>query len=120
MQKKLSNSVKIKYLNGEAVIEQLKRCAVNLKRSNPNVLGVILFGSLVHGDYGPRSDADLLIILASDERRRIDRIPEFLHSFSEVIIPVDVFPLTTHELQQEVVSDNLHIKRILKEGMEIG
>jgi predicted nucleotidyltransferase len=99
---------------------QLRRCAVNLKNSNPNVLRVILFGSLVHGNYGPRSDADLLIILASDERRRIDRIPELLHIFSDVAVPVDVFPLTFQELQKEVDSDNLHIKRILKEGMEIG
>ena len=112
--------MKIKYLKGEAVITQLRRCAVNLKKSNPNVLRVLLFGSLVQDNYGPRSDADLLIILASDERRRMDRIPEFLHIFSDVAVPVDVFPLTLQELQKEVDSDNLHLKRILKEGVEIG
>jgi predicted nucleotidyltransferase len=120
MQKKLSNSVKIKYLKGEAVIAQLRRCARSLKKTNPNVLRVILFGSLVHGDYGPRSDADLLIVLNSDKRRRIDRIPKFLHEFSDVSAPVDVLPLTILELQKELDNNNLHIHHILKNGIEIG
>ena len=120
MQEKLSDSVKIKYLKGEAVLAQLKHCAANLKRTNFNVLRVILFGSLVQGDYGPRSDADLLIILNSDKRRRIDRIPEFLHSFSDVSVPVDVLPLTVKEVQKELDNNNLQIQRILKDGIEIG
>ena len=119
MQKKLSDSVKIRYLNGEEILTQLRRCATRLKKSDPNVLRVILFGSLIHGDYGPRSDADLLIILSSDKRRRIDRIPEFLHAFSDVTVPVDVLPLTTEELDNEVDQNNLHIRRILNEGVEI-
>jgi predicted nucleotidyltransferase len=120
MPKRLSDSVKVKYLDGDHVVTQLRQCAAGLKKTNPNVLRIILFGSLVHGDYGPRSDADLLIVLSEDKRRRIDRIPEFLRAFSDASVPVDVLPLTAAELQNEIDQKNLHIQRILNEGVEIG
>lgn len=61
---------------------------------------VALFGSLVKGDYGPGSDADVLVILRRDERRFIDRQDEFLIHFSGVGVPVDVFPYTLEEIER--------------------
>lgn len=72
-----------------------------------------LFGSLVRGDYGPESDADLLIILDTDPRRCVDRMPEFLIYFSGLGVAVDVFPYTLEEIAS--MSDNSFVNTALRE-----
>lgn len=120
MQKVLSNSVKISFLNYNKIMTNLQDAANKLLKRNFNVLRIILFGSLVKGNYGPGSDADILIVLSSDSRRRIDRIPEFLGAFSEVPVSVDVFPLTEEELHQALNNNNFFYNRAVKEGIELG
>ncbi len=119
MQTRLSDSVKIRYLEANTVMEELRRAARRLKASNVNVRRAVLFGSLVEGTYGPGSDADVLVVLDKDDRRKIDRIPEFSFAFSEVSIPVDVFPLTEQEIERELRDENFFLKRALKEGVDL-
>ena len=90
--------VEVTFLDREAILARLTERAQRLVAGNPAVIEVRLFGSLVRGNYCPGSDADLLVILASDVRRFIDRIPEFLEQFSGIGLPVDVFPYTTAEI----------------------
>jgi predicted nucleotidyltransferase len=66
--------------------------------THPNVREVGLFGSLVRGNYGPGSDADLLLLLERDSRRFVARLPEFLEAFGGLGIPVDVLPHTVAEI----------------------
>jgi predicted nucleotidyltransferase len=63
----------------------------------PGVLEVWPFGSLARGDAMPRSDADLLIIVDRDDRRPMDRAPDFLRLLAGVGRPVDVIVATAHE-----------------------
>ncbi len=73
-----------------------------------------LFGSLVRGDYGPGSDADLLVILQADPRRLIDRMPELLECFSGIgIAIIDEFPYTMEEI--EAMQNSGFIKTALTE-----
>jgi len=65
---------------------------------DPNVLEVVLFGSLVKGNAGPRSDADLLIVPAESRERFTDRIGRYLPAFVEASVAVDVFPYTQVEM----------------------
>ncbi len=90
--------VKITFLEIEPILTGLKERAQRLLASHPRVREVGLFGSLVRGNYGPGSDADLLVILETDARRFVDRIPEFLAQFSGLGIAVDVFPYTLGEI----------------------
>lgn len=113
-----SNSVNVTYLDGEAVKEQLK-LAVHQLRQNPNVVKVYLFGSFVRGDYVPGSDADIAIILKHDNRRIMDRIPEFLAFFAEVEVPVDVFPYTEKEFKRMTSTDNPFVQEILATGIQL-
>jgi predicted nucleotidyltransferase len=53
----------------------------------------------VRGNYGPGSDADLLVILEADARRFVDRMPEFLEHFGGLGIAIDVFPYTAAEIE---------------------
>ena len=105
--------VKVTFLEREPLLARLTERAQQLLASDPRVLEVGLFGSLVRGDYGPGSDADLLVILAADARRFVDRIPEFLRHFSGLGIAVDVFPYTREEIA--VMQDAGLVKSALSE-----
>jgi predicted nucleotidyltransferase len=117
MPKASSDFVKINYLDRDYVLAQIRDQVKNLFRKNENVVRVVLFGSLVREDYGPGSDADLLVVLKSDSRRMMDRIPEFLQAFSELPIAIDVLPMTEKELEGRLNADDLHVKHIINEGL---
>ena len=92
--------VRVKFLNREEVLHRLKALAQTLVDFNLDVLEVSLFGSLARGDYLPRSDADIYILLREDPRRFVDRIPEFLDHFSDSGVAVEVFPYTVQEFEK--------------------
>ena len=94
-------SVKVRYLDGPVVIQQMRRISEDLVARDARVEQVILFGSLAKGNYWPRSDADICIILRGDDpRRSIDRIPEFREAFRGAPVPVDVLVCTRAEMDQ--------------------
>ncbi len=107
------SGVEVIFLEIEPILAELKERAQKLLMSHPEALEVGLFGSLVRGDYSPRSDADLLVILKTDPRRFVDRIPEFLEPFSGLGIAVDVFPYTVEEI--EGMKENGFVKTALAE-----
>lgn len=113
-----SSFVKVSYLNGSAILAQLHHAAQSLKR-NPNVIKAYLFGSLVRGDYCPGSDADVAILLREDERRFMDRIPEFMDYFDAVEVAVDVFPYTLAEKARMESSNNAFWREIVTSGKEL-
>ena len=117
MQKRPSDFVKINYLDRDYVLAQIRDQVRKLFRKNGNIVRVLFFSSLVREDYGPGSDADLLIVLKSDCRRMIDRIPEFLQAFSKVPVAIDVLPMTEKELEGRLNANDLHVKHILKVGL---
>ena len=84
------SGVKVTFLEIEPILTGLKERAQRLLISHPRVREVSLFGSLARGNYGPGSDADLLVILEADACRFVDRIAEFLEPLSGLGIAVDV------------------------------
>ena len=77
-------------------IEQLRQWAESL-RSQPEVLAVVLFGSVARGDCTASSDADLLVILRDSPLPFHHRIPSYRPR--GVCIPTDVFPYTLSEVR---------------------
>lgn len=110
--------MKILSLDYSSVHSQLKAVARKLK-DNQNVSRVLLFGSLIHGNYTAASDADLLIILKSDTRRWFDRIPEYLAYFDNFPLDVDLFPYTQDEIDKAIKNRNLFFEQMLREGIEL-
>lgn len=92
--------VKVTFLKAEPIIAALRERAAKLLATHPGVLEISLFGSLVSGRYGPGSDADLLVILRTDPRRFVDRVPEFLEWFSGLGLSIDAFPYTVEEIER--------------------
>lgn len=120
MQNESSDSVKITYLNREKVLAELEQCARYLKRAEPEVHRILLFGSLIHERYGPGSDADLLVVIDRTQGRIMDQIPRYLKYFSHVSIPVDIIPMTVQEFKKRQENKDTFISRIVSEAQEIG
>lgn len=100
------------------MIESLRELAAALARSMPEVSGVLLFGSLARGDFGRRSDADVLVCLRSgDSRRPADRLMRFLPAFFDAPLPVDVFALTEEEIAARLAEGNRFWRRALGEAV---
>ncbi len=109
------NGAKARFINRDEILNLLQILAKELLAEKEDILEVSLFGSLVRGNYSPRSDADIYILLKEEPKTFIDRIPEFLDHFSNVGLPVEVFPYTTEEIEK--LSDNPFIQTIQKEKL---
>lgn len=92
------------------------RAAVRL----PALRRVILFGSLVAGIPTPRSDADLLVVLSeSDHRESRDRVPEVLRALLPLPCPVDLFVLTSEELDRGRRDGHPPVRQALEHGRDL-
>ena len=87
------------YLNRVERLDDLRRAARRAAERVPGIRRVILFGSLVSGIPTPRSDADIVIEVAtSPHAEPRDRIPEMLRAFRPLPCPLDLFVFTTEEI----------------------
>jgi predicted nucleotidyltransferase len=94
-------------------MRELRDWAARLKRERPDVEKIGLFGSYATDTYGPRSDADLLIVLRASDKPFRDRIPECLPD--GISVPCDVFPYTADEINSLQREGSPWIKHILQE-----
>lgn len=108
-----SGSVKIISLNTVDIMRRLKESARLLKLENHDVTDVYLFGSLAQGKAVPGSDADVMIVLRKSDKMIIDRVTDFMDSFTDVGIGVDIFPYTEEEVDEFVKNKKLFIKEVL-------
>ncbi len=113
MRDKSSSFVKVFFADKERVLRELRAWAACLREKHPEVEKVGLFGSYATGTYGPRSDADLLILLRTSDKSFRDRIPDFLPA--QISVPCDVFPYTTAEIVTLQRDESPWIQHILQE-----
>ncbi len=94
------SSVRVFSLDRDRVVRSLREAAQRLVDEDPRVLRVLLFGSLLRGNYGAMSDADVAVILSdSPEPLWFRRIPSLLSWFSGIGVAVDLFPYTLSDLE---------------------
>jgi predicted nucleotidyltransferase len=108
-----SDSVKIFFADKAKVMRELCAWAADLKSRCGDVEKIGLFGSYATDTYGPRSDADLLIVLRTSDKPFRDRIPDFLPA--GLSVPCDVFPYTAAEIEQLQREESPWIRHILHE-----
>ena len=97
MPSRSSSSSGVVFLDRAQAVADVRRAVDSLVARRSGVEEVWLFGSLATGRATPRSDADLLIVVREDDRRPMDRAPEFLGLLEGLGRPVDVLVLTSHE-----------------------
>ena len=89
---------------------------MRIAANHPEVSRIVLFGSFARGDFGVRSDMDLLVVLRSSDLSIRDRIAEFLTECSDY--PTDVFPLTEAELELRLQEADPFWVQAVREGIE--
>ena len=117
MQEKLLSSVRVFSLNKEKILIQLKKKISDFTKDRPEIKKVILFGSLVKGNYTPFSDADIIIVLydnAEVSAKIRDRIPDYY--IDDMPIPTDVFPYKEKELEKKISEGSFFIKDAINKG----
>jgi predicted nucleotidyltransferase len=120
MLKRSSSSAGAVYLDRERRIEELRAGARRAAARMPGVQRVLLFGSLVRGIPTPRSDADLLVVVAESEHREPrDRLPEVLRALMPLSCPVDLFVLTAQELKRYASQGNPMVREALEHGCDL-
>ncbi len=112
-----SGSVKVTYLDAEAVRNEIRRAVQTLGHQRPEIKRVLLFGSLATGQAAPGSDGDLLVILQHSDLPFLDRIPVYTPAGCSV--GLDVFPYTESEIASMRSAGNWLIKTALAQGIEI-
>ena len=92
---------------------ELERILARLKE-HPNVLRVILFGSLARGECRRGSDLDLVIVQRTD-KRFLDRLDEFYRLLAPTV-ETDILVYTPSEWD-ELRRDRAFVRRIAGEGV---
>jgi predicted nucleotidyltransferase len=105
-------------LDRDACRAALERLARALCATRSEVEDVILFGSLVGGRAGPRSDADILIILRDSPLRFLDRITSYARAFATSPIPCDVLPYTRAEVESLAAGPGV-VRAALRSGQSL-
>ena len=95
--------------------EQNLRAYARQLAQDPQVLAVVLFGSLARGEATAMSDADVLILLGGSSLPFHERLPQFLRS--GVGISLDVFPYTLSEAAQALREGWGVVAVALREGV---
>lgn len=90
--------VRIFPFDPKARLKELRKAAEALGK-RPEVLAVVLFGSLARGQATAMSDADLLVLLESSPLAFSERLPLYR---PEGVRGVEVFPYTLEEARRSL------------------
>src|SRR2546428_4115805 len=104
MRKPSSLSVKITYFDKLGVRRALKRYVAALTSKHPEIIRIILFGSVARGDAVPGSDVDILIVLSSSEKAFLGRMLDYVPDHFPV--GAEVFPYTQAEFEKMLSEGN--------------
>ena len=109
------SSVRVRYLDRDAVLASLRELATRLGAERPEIQEIRLFGSLARGQRNPFADADLLIVLDASDLPVRDRIPRYKPTRAPV--PMDLAVCTRSELARELALGNRFLRRVLGESV---
>ena len=96
----------------ERLLKELDRIIPLFKKLGASK--VILFGSLVSGDIGTKSDIDLVVIKDTNERF-FDRLNEFYKCYTPSVA-VDILCYTPQEFKDMAEMNNSFMRNVIKKG----
>jgi predicted nucleotidyltransferase len=117
MQNPFWNSAGARFVNKDEIIDLARTTARRIADRHPEVVRILLFGSLARGDYGSRSDLDLLIILRESNQPAPERIGRFLDYAP--VYPTDMLVYTEEEVRARISAGDAFLARALKESMQV-
>ena len=106
----------IVFCDREAVLREARAAADAIRSAHPEVRRVFLYGSLARGSGGPRSDIDLVVIIAGTPLPPRERAPHFTPVWPR---PLDVTVYTEAEVARFASDPPPILRAALTEGLEI-
>lgn len=114
------NFASSRFIDREAVLEALRRCAKQLRERCSEVVAVYLFGSFATGRATPRSDADLVVEIASEDPKLREKVrDQALEVFLDAPVPVEIFVQSTQQLEEGKRSGRGVAGAVAREGIHL-
>jgi predicted nucleotidyltransferase len=98
------------------VLADLRQAAAAAKRRHPEVKRVLLFGSLVRGNWTADSDADLMVVVGKEFPCVLDRSPYQIHASG---IPTDTLVYSEREFEEMARDPRSFVARNLAQTLEL-
>lgn len=111
-----SGSAEVGFLDRSRVLEELRRAAAEARAAHPEILRVLLFGSLARGDYSAWSDADLIVVVRRDFRGLLERAPYQIHT---PVISTDTLVYSESEFERLAADPASFLARNLPGAVEL-
>lgn len=106
-------------MDAEALRSRLEEIAGRIRREHPKVQKIWLFGSFARGDFTPRSDVDIAILLSEDGGPFLTRADAFLDYFADLPLDVNLLVYTQEEMERMLAEGNW-LARAVVEGVPLG
>jgi predicted nucleotidyltransferase len=80
---------------------------------------VVPFGSFARGDFTPRSDGDVAVLLSEEGEPFLKRADAFLEYFADLALDVNLLVYTRDEVER-MVADGSRLAMAIREGVPLG
>ncbi len=113
----LAKQTVVRFIDLNEVLADLRRAVAEAKATHPEIVKVLLFGSLVRGNWTADSDADLMVVVEKD-------FPDFLSSRTPYqiyakSIPIDSLVYSTTEYENLANDSSSFLAQNLPTAMEL-
>jgi predicted nucleotidyltransferase len=107
----------VKFLDYDQILSDLRQAVSEAKAARLEIVNVLLFGSLVQGDWTADSDADLIVVVRGE-------FPDFLSSRAPYqvftpAIPTDSLVYSEREFEQLSAGQESLLARNLPTAVEL-
>lgn len=116
MPEKSLNSAEVIWVDRDRLIEELRRAAAAAKARAPEIERVLLFGSLVTGNWTADSDADLIVVVRRQFADIFERSRYQIHTRA---IPTDSLVFSTAEFAQATADPHSFVSQALPSAVEL-
>jgi thiamine pyrophosphate-dependent acetolactate synthase large subunit-like protein len=117
MPNKSWSGAEVRFLDYDQILADLRQAVREAKAAHPEIVKVLLFGSLVQGDWTADSDADLIVVVGRE-------FPDFLSSRTPYqvftrSIPTDSLVYSEAEFQELSCDPESFLARNLPTAIEL-
>ncbi len=116
MPKPSSPSAVVRFLDYDAVLRALRRAAAAARKAHPEIVRVLLFGSLARGDWTADSDADLIVVVRNAPRELLARARYQIHTPA---IPTDTLVYSEEEFERFKADPSSFLSQNLEHAIEL-
>jgi predicted nucleotidyltransferase len=106
-----------RFADRDEIVAAARQFSGRLAAARSEIRRIILFGSFARGDYGVRSDLDLLIVLERSDKPLGERLYDYLQFGSGY--PTDILPLTEAEIDSRLGDQDPFLQQIFAEGIQL-